>query len=84
MWHRDHMATRAKNFPDIDRTALAAKTGYDRGYLTNILNGKRAANLHVALAIFAHTGVQLGPLEGKTKRDITTIAKAHELTSVAA
>lgn len=77
------MATRAKHHPEVDRSELAAKIGFDRGYLTNILNGKRAAPVHVALAIFKETGLQIGPLEGKSKRDIGTIERAHEMTRAA-
>jgi transcriptional regulator with XRE-family HTH domain len=83
MWHGDHMATRAKHYPEVDRSELATKTGFDRGYLTNILNGKRTAPIGVALAIFEHTGIQLGPLKGKSRRDISTIERAHEMTSAA-
>lgn len=83
MWHGDHMATRAKLYPEVNRAELAKVIEKDRGYVTNILNGKRAAPLSIALAVFDETGLKLGPLEGKSKADISTLRRAHQITSAA-
>ena len=83
MWHCAYMATRKMLHPEINRTALAAKIEVDRGLLTNILNGNRKAPVSIALAVFRETGIQLGVLAGKSKRDIAVIEKALELTSAA-
>lgn len=81
MWHVDHMATRSKCHPGVNRAELARKINFDRGYLTRVLNGTQGASLSVALAIFRETGLQFGPLEGKSKRDISMIERAHELVA---
>lgn len=78
------MATRAKHYPEIDRTELAAKIRIDRGYLTNILNGIRKAPLHIAVAIFKETGVKLGPLAGKTPAQVRALKEAATLLASAA
>lgn len=77
------MAPRISLHPEINRTELAATIGIDRAYLTNIVNGSRKAPLSIAIAIFKETGLQLGPLAGKTKRDISTLERAQQITSAA-
>lgn len=73
------MATRASVHPEIDRTALAKQLGKDRGYITKLLNGTRAAPLPVALEIFRITGICLGQLAGRTPSEIDALRLAHSV-----
>lgn len=73
------MARTVTHFPSVNRTELAEKIGKHRGYLTNILNGKKQPPLSTALRIYDVARIKVGPLAGKTTREIQAIARASVL-----
>lgn len=77
------MAPRVLKHPEVNRSELAAKLNTDRGYLTNVLNGKRAAHLKLAVSIFKETGIKLGPLAGKSGDEVKALAKAASILGAA-
>ncbi len=54
---------------------LSKAAGINRTYAWQIVKGKRKPSLPVAITIYDTTGVQYGPLEGLTKREIEAARK---------
>ena len=55
---------------------LARKTGINRVYAWQLLNGNRSPSLELALRIYDETGLQLGMLKGLKADDIQVLRRA--------
>lgn len=60
---------------EIPEAELARRCGYDKGNFHRMLRSEGDLSLAAALRIFDATTLQLGPLEGLTKREIETARK---------
>lgn len=57
----------------IPEAELARRCGYDKGNFHRML--RNGFSLPLALRLYDATGLQLGPLDGLTKREIETARK---------
>jgi transcriptional regulator with XRE-family HTH domain len=62
-------------------TAQLHEVGLSQPYASQVANGKRRPGMETALTIYRKLGIALGPLAGKSKADIATLAKAQQITS---
>lgn len=67
--------------PNALTSRLHTEVGLSQPYASQIATGARAPSLKMALLIYETTGLAFGALKGKSKRDIATLARAHEITS---
>lgn len=63
----------------LTQEELAARLGKSRSYVSKILSGKRNPALPLALNIYRHAGLKLGPLADKTDSEIETLRQANEI-----
>lgn len=67
----------SKDTPDKIRTKdLAEKLGISRPYASQLLTGARVPSLPLALEMYDKAGVQFGPLEGKSTKQIALLREA--------
>lgn len=55
--------------------------GVRASYASMIASGQRQPSMKLALEVYDKTGVKIGPLTNRRKRDITVLARAHEMRS---
>lgn len=67
--------------PSLAKTLIGA--GVKRSHAYMIAKGDRDPSLGLALQIYNQTKLQLGPLEGASKREIDTLAEVHSRRSAA-
>lgn len=55
------------------------EAGVRASYASMIASGHRVPSMKLALEVYDKTGVKIGPLANRRKRDIAILARAHEM-----